>query len=326
MNLMGYACLDKITTYKFNLNKKTILFDYGTKIDDIDKVDYIFISHEHFDHYNGILEQALEISDYTKIFSTKTTKLLLIELIKMNLSTLDIKNNEKKRIIKLIEGIIEVPFEEEINLDNDLKFIFYPSGHTYGSAMIYLKGEKSFLYTGDMDFHPKRFERQYYFNYNLDVDYLICDGTKFLDDEKLESNDLSNLKSNKLTFKVRPEKAVFLAHKFANTSFFKDYKIFFEKDLKWYLDIIYKEGYNPYIVDKVMLDFKEIEHKTKSIYLSSKKYEKFKRNNFISLHIAKNDLLDFISKVNAKNVLIGHYNSNNPPNDFTCIRIGVNNI
>ena len=150
MNLIGYACLDKITSYKFNLNKKTILFDFGTKIDDISKVDYIFISHE----------QSLEISDYTKIFSTRTTKLLLIELVKMNLSTLDIKNNEKKRVIKLVEDIIEVPFEEEIELENGLKFIFYPSGHTYGSAMIYLKGEKSFLYTGDMDYHPKRLERQ----------------------------------------------------------------------------------------------------------------------------------------------------------------------
>lgn len=324
MELYGYSAIDKITTYKFNLNNKTILLDYGAKIDKIKDVDYIFISHEHFDHYKGILEQALDVSDNTVIFATKTTKLLLHGLISQNLSTLDIKSNEKQRILKLVEGIKEVLFEHEYKLDNDLSFIFYPSGHTYGSAMIYLRGEQKILYTGDMDYHSKIEDRRYYFDNSLEVDYLICDGTKLLDDEKIESNDLSNLKKKRLTFNIKPEKAVFLAQRFALTSFFKEYKIYFEKDLKWFLDILYKQGYNPFINDKVMLLQNDLELAERSISLSSHKYDNYKRNNFLTLHIAKNDLLDFIYNINAKNVLVGHYDLNNPPLDFKYIKEGLN--
>lgn len=326
MKIIGYSSLDKITTYKFVLNKKTILFDYGSKVDNIKDVDYIFITHEHFDHYQGLLFQALEINENIKIFSTKTTKLLLLELVKMNLSTLDIKSNEKKRVIKLIEEIIEIQFEQTYFLDDGLSFIFYPSGHTYGSAMIYLIGDECILYTGDMDYHRKRLDRRYSFDYNNIVDYVICDGTKILDDEKIESNDLSNYKSKKLTFMAKPEKAVFLAQRLAQASYFKDYKIFYERDLKWFLDILYSQGYNPYIEDKIMLDLGIDYGYDKTIFISSKKYEKFKRNNFLSLHIAKNDLLDFLAKISAKKVLIGHYDLNRPPSDFTCIMVGENII
>lgn len=324
MEIYGYASLDKITTYKFIMNKKTILLDYGTRIDDIKNVDYIFITHEHFDHYKGILEQSFDIDENVKIFSTKTTKLLLYELISQNVSTLNIKSNEKQRILKLVEGINEVIFEQEYNLDNDISFKFFPSGHTYGSAMIYLNGESKILYTGDMDYHSKREDRRYYFDQSIDVDYLICDGTKLLDDEKIESSDLSNLKKKRLTFNVKPEKAVFLAQKFAYTSFFKEYKIYFDKDLKWFLDIIYKQGYNPFINDKILLLRDENEVSNKSIILSSRRFEKYKKNNFLSLHIAKNDLLDFIYSINAKEVLVGHYDLKNPPVDFKYIKEGIN--
>lgn len=327
MELYGYSSLDKITTYKFVLNKKTILLDYGAKIDNINNVDYIFITHEHFDHYKGILEQALDINENVKIYATKTTKLLLHDLISQNISTVVIKSNEKQRILKLIEGINEVIFENEYKLDNGLSFMFFPSGHTYGSAMVYLNGDSKILYTGDMDYHSKREDRRYYFDQSLEVDYLICDGTKLLDDEKIESADLSYYKKRKqLTFNVKPEKAVFLAQKFAYTSFFKEYKIYFDKDLKWFLDTIYKQGYNPFINNKILLLRDENDINEKSIILSSRRFEKFKKNNFLSLHIAKNDLLDFIYNINAKEVLIGHYDLNNPPFDFKYIKEGINRV
>ena len=61
MNIKGLAFDDgKITSYLFSLAGKKILFDFGSNDisdDQLQTIDYVFISHYHYDHICGLLNR-----------------------------------------------------------------------------------------------------------------------------------------------------------------------------------------------------------------------------------------------------------------------------
>ena len=91
-----------------------------------------------------------------------------------------ISYEKKTRILK---QIVVMYLNETIKIyqqeNTYLTISCYPSGHTYGAAMIYIdSNEYKLLYTGDMDSNIKIDDKVYYFDFSKKVDYLIFDGTK----------------------------------------------------------------------------------------------------------------------------------------------------
>lgn len=324
----------KITSYKMTINEKVVLFDCGNIIDNAKDVDYIFISHEHQDHWKGLIDVILNTN--ARIFSTRTTKNLICALLEKILYWN--KRPEGHNIKRAFANIETLYFEETILLDG-LKATLYPSGHTFGSSMIYIQADlENVLYTGDMDYQPKNVNHQYYFPLNNKVDYLIVDGTTFIKDDikKQSVQRIRNFNNNIIKINVRPEKAVYVAHAFINTGKYDDYKVFLRRDLSWYIESLHKQGYPIFTSKKILLETQKQglgDVKGKKILISNDKYDVYNKDYMLSLHISHDDLVTFIhSLVSNPNVYIGHYNLNSKKRlvdfasyyDFNVLDEGVN--
>lgn len=289
------------------------------KESDISIVDYIFISHEHLDHWYRLYHLILKVKEGCKIFATETTKRIIIQIVTNELNSDGATSFYAKKVIEAFEKINSLIFFKEYELEKDLNITLFPSGHTFGSSMIYLKSPNiKILYTGDMDYVVKKENRRYECPASLEVDLLIVDGTNFIGlDYKTQriNNVAENVKSiNHITFNVRTEKAVFLAQRLSEINSLNEHIIIYEKDLKWYLKIISDQGYNAYLNNRIILDNyrKPLDEKTKTIRLSSRKYHKYNRDWSFGLHISKDDIIDFIHQFQTfPKVYLGHYNLSN---------------
>ena len=83
------------------MNNKQILFDFGTielSEDIIRQLDYIFISHYHYDHTCGLLEKLEKIPNDCKIYMTRTTKEVFEYIIKRQ----NYKENKCNKLLKIL--------------------------------------------------------------------------------------------------------------------------------------------------------------------------------------------------------------------------------
>lgn len=315
MKICGYMSIEKkenqkITSYGIEFFGKRIMLDYGGKLGEqqASKIDAIFITHEHFDHFYGLTFELEYIN--CPIYATRTTKRLIRLLAEKSWNAMLVSSKKK------LEDIIEIEYFKDYEFFGGI-MRFYPSGHTFGSSMIYLEGEYKLLYTGDMDYNKTNPKRQYFIDDITKLnglDYLLIDGTtltkaeyktQFINHIVEQSSRVRNR-----TYNVRPEKAVFIAQKFSEYKGTADAIIIYEQDLKWYLDILYAEGYYPYVDDKVVLDAPYIINKSyeKTIRLSSENYKKHVINGVVGLHISLEEIENFIYSLSTTpKVLIGHY-------------------
>lgn len=143
----------------------TILLDCGCppgKTEDINipdklisKIDAIFISHAHLDHW-GYLPWMIEKNFDKPVFMTPATEELLeTYAFKENYIRIgeEYKSFYREYIFKLRDLIKIVPFGTPINIEN-LKITFLPANHILGSAQILIedkKSDKQILYTGDFN-------------------------------------------------------------------------------------------------------------------------------------------------------------------------------
>lgn len=314
LKITGYKSLEKkehkkITSYCIEISSKKIMLDYGSKLGETKakELDAIILSHEHFDHFHGLTFDLEYIN--CPIYATKTTKRLIRVLAKKAWTAMLVTNQQK------LDNIIELEYYKSYDVFG-MDLILYPSGHTFGSAMIYLAGEYRILYTGDMDYNKNNSKRQYKiddFSRIEKTDFLLVDGTSLTKPYKTQTINRLIETSKKVmhrTYHVRPEKAVFIAQKMSEYKGTDDALIIYEKDLKWYLDILYSEGYYPYVDNKVVLDAPLIMPKNfqKTIRLSSTNYIERTINGVVGLHISLDSLHDFIcSFPNNPKVLVGHY-------------------
>lgn len=333
----------KITTYKFETCGKVIMLDCGgdqLTPSDVSDVDYLFISHEHLDHWQALVRLITYLKNDCVVYTTQTTKKIMAEIVRQMLTYEKSGAVKTAEVINRFDNIQTLFFFSEHKLEGDLRVTLYPSGHTFGSSMIYLVSpELKLLYTGDMDFVEGKDYRKYYCPELLEVDVIIMDGTNFLGNDF--KTQFINKKAgavkhiNHITFHVRPEKAVFLAQKLSEIRCLANHVIIYENDLNWYLRIISEQGYNAYALNKIVLDnhFMTPREIPKTIRLSSRKYEKFNVDWSFGLHISKDDIVAFAHQFKSfPKIYLGHYWLNDQEKyleacrnyDFQLLKEGVN--
>src|SRR5574344_1919247 len=178
----------KLTSYYLKLDDSFIFLDFGSKdysIDDIKRADAIFITHEHMDHWLGLLEERFaSLIDERKIpiYATKTTIELISYMFEhIVITSFDDSPKQIKLIRKVLRSFVPIRFFEENLISQYQKsvyFTLYPSGHTYGSSAVYLKSnDGNLLYTGDFDCDVSDIDRQYDVSTIGKVDYVLADST-----------------------------------------------------------------------------------------------------------------------------------------------------
>ena len=323
---------NKITTYIYDDVSSFVAFDFGSNdvpLNDVKSLDYIFITHEHSDHFMGLYNmQYVEalLNSKCEIYSSSVTKDLIVAIFE---NALKVSFDEKsiRKIRELLNRIKGVLFFEKIKLKRDTYFRLFPSGHTYGSSMIYYFGkENKILYTGDIDFDSNDSDRQYQLDLkeNEPVDYLIADGT-YLDNEQFKDESFSTIRDSILKkkfdkFYCKPEKIIFFSKKLISSPKLNDkYCVVFSSELKWYLAILRKYNFDPFIVDQIVLDSSiyALPEERKILYVSSKKHDKqTNANSIVGLHISFIDFAYMIQQFNytKTKILVGHYNKENKHN------------
>ena len=323
---------NKITTYIYNDVSSLVAFDFGSNnipVNDVKNLDCIFITHEHSDHFMGLYNiQYVEVllNSKCEIYASNVTKDLIIAIFE-NSIRVNLDEKSTRKIRELLNKIKGVLFFEKYKLKKETYFRLFPSGHTYGSAMIYYYGKANkILYTGDIDFASNDSDRQYQLDLANDepVDYIIVDGT-YLDSENFKDESFSEIRDKILTkkynrFLCKPEKIVFFSKKIISSPKLSNkYCVVFSSELKWYLSILRKYNYDPFITDQILLDssiYALPEDRTK-IYVSSKKTDRQTNvNGIVGLHISFIDLAYMLQQFDydKTKILVGHYNDKNKDN------------
>lgn len=315
MDITGLKYLDeKITSYYFCLGNKNILFDFGNNtinLQTLAKLDIIFISHYHYDHISGLIDNIENLSSNCLIYMTNTTFEIIVQIIK----DLPINNTLKQNKINKLSKLLRIAyFNKENNIEN-LYFKFYRSGHTFGGYMLYIKDQKDKLFfSSDMDYVKNDFDRQYYIDQKLDVDFAILDGTK-IDNNSFKFNKINSIKFNdinNLYLFCKLEKAIFIA-KNLSEKYPKTY-IIYDYDLEPYINIFYKNGYDCFFDKENIIThsfYKYINDQSPIIILSTIKRSntQFFPDNLFSLHITSNDRLELSKKYFNKDtkIILTHY-------------------
>lgn len=315
MDITGLKYLDeKITSYYFCLGNKNILFDFGNNtinLQTLAKLDIIFISHYHYDHISGLIDNIENLSSNCLIYMTNTTFEIIVQIIK----DLPINNTLKQNKINKLSKLLRIAyFNKENNIEN-LYFKFYRSGHTFGGYMLYIKDQKDKLFfSSDMDYVKNDFDRQYYIDQKLDVDFAILDGTK-IDNNSFKFNKINSIKfndTNNLYLFCKLEKAIFIA-KNLSEKYPKTY-IIYDYDLEPYINIFYKNGYDCFFDKENIIThsfYKYINDQSPIIILSTIKRSntQFFPDNLFSLHITSNDRLELSKKYFNKDakIILTHY-------------------
>lgn len=310
----------KLTTYKIKINDEILFLDFGSYDmlkSDIKGVKYIFVTHEHQDHFKTLYYLAQYIPKDVKIFMTKTTK----SFIELSFKMIAIEERESNLLNKktaIFNQIEIVYFNQQKVLYNNkekyLKFSIYPSGHTYGSVMYFIESnEFNILYTGDMGYSKRDIDRQYTFDFTKRVDYLLIDGTNVLNEHKGDNiNNIAkrNAKYKRTDLLVKPDKAVGIAQQLSKNHHLINHKIIYRRDLIKYLEVLYSDYYNIFKDDKILMELDEnMPTYKKAIYLTSVPSKGYKKPFHYSLHINLDDIFDFVTSfLVPPKVLITHYN------------------
>ena len=319
----------KITTYLYDNSRYVFAFDFGSNeipLNDVKNIDYMFITHEHSDHFMGLynLDYAkVLLESGCEIYASNVTKELIIAIFE-NIIRVDLDKKATNTIRELLHSIKGVLFFENIKINKQAYFRIFPSGHTFGSAMIYLHDEAcKILYTGDIDCSPDDSDRQYQLELkeNEVVDYIIVDGT-YLDSEDFKDETFKIVRNKILErgydhFYCRPEKIIFFSKKLMSSKRLKDdYCVVFTSEFKWYLKILKKYYYEPFITDQIVLNTEkyELPENRKYLYVSSKREEKQTNvTSLVGLHISFLDFAYMLPSFYAQKpiILVGHYNYEN---------------
>ena len=307
---------EKITSYLFSLNNKQILFDFGTielSEDIIRQLDYIFISHYHYDHTCGLLEKLEKIPNDCKIYMTRTTKEVFEYIIKRQ----NYKENKCNKLLKILTDRFSIALFNKRYNDGGLEFKFYRSGHCFGGYMLYIKDEEnSLFFSSDMDYVSSDIDRQYEVDEYIDADFAVLDGT-IIDDADFKKSKVNSIKYNEkgdMRLFCKIEKAVVIAKFLSNKHL--DTNIVYDADLEPLISIFYKNGYDCFsenfnISTKSTEDGYDRKKLKNKIYLSSinKEKSKFLPDKLFSLHIGNFDRKEFIDKCfpSKTKILLGHY-------------------
>ena len=150
----------------------------------------LLTTHAHLDHMG--YEPYLYIDGNVPHYATKVTielsELLLYDLLNISGDKLPFTTAEVRKLIKMSNA---VPYDEEFKI-NDVKVTFINAGHIPGSSMIYIKGNKRVIYTGDVNHIPTRLLEPA--SYDLpEVDYFISECTYAMQDHARRDEEENKL-------------------------------------------------------------------------------------------------------------------------------------
>jgi len=338
----------KITSYYAQDRDFTFLVDAGNgtlPVADVKALQAIFLTHAHADHTIAFFRSEFinHLDQHVKVFATKTTKELLKVLIK-NQHEIDIVRERytpslQKKIDLILSSIIEVTYDSKINLTPDRQVTFYKAGHMLGAAMVYYEhAENRVLFTGDMDFawiSQKDNKVDLYRSYDQRIGekikptMVIADGTtisqSFLEDgfgfkhdkiTRIIKDILNSHYKRPFYLLTRYDKAIPIARRLAQDERLKDYKIVYGSEFLPTNRVVYEAGYDIYQPGKLYQDFGVLDDVMRGqfenhdyVYITSKKTNvKASRDYTVSLHIAFDDLLTFLSLFPEAKIFISHYN------------------
>jgi glyoxylase-like metal-dependent hydrolase (beta-lactamase superfamily II) len=297
---------NSLTTYKIEIDNINLFLDFGST--DLNQGDFlkptvIVLTHEHLDHWDGLV-QVVDIlydnKNQVKLFSTRTTKLLIQELFdKYYSSNLNLRAKDIEKISTVISGIEDISFEQKVSLTERVSIELFPSGHTYGSSMVYIKcGDETLLYTSDVDYVKGDPARQYYFPFydsSYPVKVLLLDATAIYRNYKSKALNeyLENSRHREnLDINVRPEKSLIFA-RILNEK--EGRKVYILRDLFVYYKILSDSGYSPFKLNEIMFETDNQSTGMKSARISS--IIGYKLDHKVGLHIGLEDAIDFVNKL-----------------------------
>lgn len=165
------------SSYLINADGSFILLDCGSRTSGIEKyprfsklydymntpkeLDFVIISHAHFDHMGCLTYVSDMVSKNTMFLSTKTTKeLSRLQLLDMN-RVVGRNDSDMVRFEKVmktenaISRIRDIPMMKKQKFKN-AEITLVPAGHMLGAAMTYIETKKhKILYTGDFSFETR---------------------------------------------------------------------------------------------------------------------------------------------------------------------------
>ncbi|ACR80104.1 MULTISPECIES: MBL fold metallo-hydrolase [Kosmotoga] len=191
-------------SYLLQVDGKNILIDCGRHpikegyeslpaIDEIDKLDYVFISHSHYDHLSS-LPHLVKFFPNVRVLTSRENKKLSVRILRNSVEVMKKKNEKDGEPIlynhsdvkKAKKRMIGVEYYEPFKISKKLFVTFYPAGHVMGASSILLeyKGKKIF-YTGDISLSDQLTIPSAVLPDKVDV--LISEGTYGLKEEATDT-------------------------------------------------------------------------------------------------------------------------------------------
>ncbi len=114
-------------------------------------MDAVFVTHAHLDH-SGMLPKISSVYD-ANIYMTEATMAVLPLLLNDTIKVATIEGfpipYQKEEIENLMESIVPLTYAEKIEL-GEIEVTLHNAGHIPGSTMYELSGDKTLLFTGDI--------------------------------------------------------------------------------------------------------------------------------------------------------------------------------
>jgi len=181
----------------FQGNKDIENLNYSPFPYDPKQIDYLILTHAHIDH-SGRIPKLINEGFRGRIISTKPTmqlsEIMLKDSAHIQQSDIEWENNRRRRageeLKKPLYTIEEAQhsisyfnvynYDQEINLNDDIKLTFRDAGHILGSAIVELwireyNNTIKIVYTGDLGMSKRPILRDP--EYIKEADYLIIEST-----------------------------------------------------------------------------------------------------------------------------------------------------
>lgn len=193
------------------INKRKLNF----KIKDI---DYIFVSHQNLDH-QSLIPRLYKQGCSAKIIMTKGSKRFFKDMLE-DVAFISLRETElfskqkghmyepiytKEDVANCLNHVVEYDFNEEIQLNEKLKFKFVSAGHIIHSAQIVLwitegTQTKKILYTGDIgnNLLPKHYVESIEFVHKANLvigEATYSNGERIKSNKKTRDKDIEKIKS-----------------------------------------------------------------------------------------------------------------------------------